>query len=200
MITISEKQMVFIVSAPSGAGKTTLCNRLLENDDGIVYSVSCTTRPAREGEVDGEAYHFLTTESFLSRKDNGDFLEWAEVHGAYYGTLKETVLHTLERGEDVLMDIDVQGAGQIRETLNSMNVRMVDVFITPPSIGDLKIRLQGRGKDSEAVIEKRLFNAQQEMDHWSEYNYLVVNEDLDAAYDMFRSILIAERCRILSAS
>ena len=206
MISLPPRPLLLVVSAPSGAGKTTLCERLLsEFSDRIAYSVSCTTREPREGEVDGRDYHFLTPEAFEARASRGDFLEHALVHGSRYGTLREEVLRGFAAGRHVLMDLDVQGAAQIRERVaaaapgDPLRHGMVDIFIAVPSEETLRERLLARGKDRVEVIEARIKRAADEMSHWREYGYLVVNDRLDAAYDALRSIFIAEQRRILPA-
>ncbi len=202
MIPLIRSPILVVISAPSGAGKTTLCHRLLAEFSGMRYSVSCTTRRPREGEVDGRDYHFLDEASFLAKREAGAFVESALVHGYYYGTQRTHVVESLNAGHDVLMDIDVQGARQIREALarlgssDPLRRGYVDIFIAPPSIEALRQRLRGRGKDAEEIIERRVARAAGEMDHWQEYQYLVVNEDLEAAYAELRSILVAEHCRV----
>lgn len=195
-----------LVSAPSGGGKTTLCERLLAEFDSFAYSVSCTTRAPREGEVDGADYHFLDEASFRARMAAGDFLEHAVVHGHLYGTLREEVERAFAAGRDVLMDLDVQGAAQIRAQLARLDVAhplrrgFVDLFIAPPSLEVLRKRLQGRGKDSAEVIERRLQHAEQELQHWRDYQYLIVNDRLDVSYDALRAIVVAERRRVMRAT
>ena len=202
MIDLPVRPLLILISAPSGGGKTTLCERLLSEFDSITYSVSCTTRAPREGEVDGTDYFFITEEEFERRVQAGEFLEHALVHGHRYGTLREAILGGFRRGRDVLMDIDVQGARQIRAHLAASPVNdplragFVDVFIAPPSIEVLRKRLQGRGKDAPAVIERRLQMAENEMAHWREYQYLIINDRLDASYDALRAIVMAEHRRI----
>ncbi len=196
MITFDRTPLLFVVSAPSGAGKTTLCDRLLHAFSDITYSVSCTTRPPRVGERDGQHYHFMSPPEFQKRVAADAFLEHAEVHGHFYGTLKETVHTAMSRGYDVLMDIDVQGAMQVRQQLRadaSLSVSYVDVFIAPPSVEDLQLRLWGRGKDDDSVIRRRLERATDEMLHWVDYQYVVLNDRLDESFDMLRSIVLAER-------
>lgn len=199
MITLKRKPLLMIVSAPSGAGKTTLCDRLVAEFDCITYSVSCTTRAPREGEIDGVSYHFLSQDTFQERHANGEFLEHAVVHGNHYGTLKASVRASLEAGQDVLMDIDVQGAQQIRAYLQDgpdnewIQDIYCDVFIAPPSMEDLQLRLWGRGKDDEAVIQRRLERAREELTCWVDYQYVIVNDRLDESYATLRSILLAER-------
>jgi len=180
--------LLIVVSAPSGAGKSTLCDRVLAEDSDIIYSVSCTTRAPRGAEVDGIDYYYLTPEVFDDRVEAGDFLEYATVHGNSYGTLMETVRSAMDAGKSVMMDIDVQGACQVRDALkvlaadDAMVVGFVDIFIEPPSMEELRARLEGRGEDEAHVIEQRLKNAAQEMACADAYKYNVVNDDLDDAF------------------
>jgi guanylate kinase len=194
---------LFVVSAPSGAGKTTLCDRLLtEFQSSLIYSISCTTRAPREGEVDGREYFFLTEESFQRKLDAGEFLEHAQVHGHRYGTLKKFIDRGFSSGRDVLMDLDVQGAAQIRSFIqrapagDAIKNAFVDVFIGPPSLEILRKRLEGRGTDAAEVIERRLRQAEAEMAQWDKYRYFILNDRLDASYDALRSIVVAERHRV----
>jgi guanylate kinase len=190
--------ILVIVSAPSGAGKTTLCDRLLEEFDSMVYSVSCTTREPRGEEVDGEDYFYLSEEAFLTRVAQGEFLENAVVHGHHYGTLRETVEEALQEGHSILMDIDVQGADQIRRSLEDaaeddpIAGHWVDIFISPPSIDALRERLEGRGEDTPEVIEARLDNAGTEMARAPEYRHLVINDNLDETYRRLCDIVLCE--------
>ena len=191
--------LLLVVSAPSGAGKSTLCNRLVEKFPGMIYSVSCTTRAPRGEEKDGEQYHFISKEEFASRVNNGEFLEHAEVHGNFYGTLEDTVRKALAKGIDLVMDIDVQGAAQIRSTCfalpeeDPLRRSFVDVFIAPPSMEELRRRLCGRATDVEEVIEKRLRNAEAEMNERGAYEHLLINDCLEDALRDFENILHAER-------
>lgn len=202
MIPLPRIPLLFVVSAPSGAGKTTLCQRLLsEFASTLCYSVSCTTRPPREGEVDGRDYHFIPRDQFAEYVEQDAFLEYAEVHGQAYGTLKQDVLDLLSEGWDVLMDIDVQGAESIRRAVHSdamqtIRFSYVDVFIAPPSLADLEARLRGRGKDSDEVIRHRLSNAEAEAASWPHYQYALVNQKLDETYHRFRAIFLAEHQRV----
>lgn len=183
------RPLMIVVSAPSGAGKSTLCNRLVAEFPNVAYSVSCTTREPRGEERDGEDYFFLSKKEFKERIKNGEFLEYAKVHGNFYGTLEDTVLYAMEEGRHVLLDIDVQGAEQIRGSLGRLDPRnpirrgFVDIFISPPSMEELERRLRGRGTDSDAVIKKRLKNAKEEMEHAARYSCQIVNDDLDTAYE-----------------
>ena len=193
--------LLIVVSAPSGAGKSTLCDRLLAESPDIVYSVSCTTRPPRGEEQDGVAYYFLTPDVFEQRVQDGAFLEHATVHDNAYGTLKETVRSAMAAGKSVMMDIDVQGAAQVLETLatlpddDAMVQGFVDVFIQPPSLEVLRQRLEGRGEDAPEVIERRLNNAEQEMACADAYRHRVINDDLDTALTELRGILDREGSR-----
>ena len=190
--------LLIVVSAPSGAGKTTLCDRLLRANDHIVYSVSCTTRKPRGEEEDGVDYNFMTEEQFKGYIDAGHFLEYAVVHGNYYGTLATTIRQALGAGKHVLLDIDVQGAGQIREGLLLMTEEdpikqgFLDIFIAPPSLEVLKARLVGRAEDSAEVIEERMTNAEHEMLRADEYEYQIINDDLDTAFLRFSNIIERE--------
>ena len=172
---------LFVVSAPSGAGKTTLVRYALERFSSLAYSVSHTTRPPRTGEIHGKDYFFTDTESFVAMIDDGQMLEWAKVHDNYYGTSRTFVEKTLGAGKDLLLDIDVQGAGQIMEKKRPL----VSIFIQPPSLDVLRQRLETRGTDSQQVIEKRLDNAAGEMAHKDRYDHVVVNDDLERAKEAF---------------
>ena len=181
------KPLLLVVSAPSGAGKSSLCTRLVEKFPEMVYSVSCTTRAPRGNEQDGVHYHFLSEKEFCARIANGEFLEHARVHGNRYGTLKRTVMDALAQGLDIIMDIDVQGAKQIRlacaamDGENVIKKSLVDIFIAPPSMEELQRRLRGRATDSAEVIEKRMRNAADEMKHQPYYKYTVINDDFGKA-------------------
>ncbi|MFD1474646.1 guanylate kinase [Ancylobacter polymorphus] len=183
---------MLILSSPSGAGKSTLARLLLEQNPDIYLSVSVTTRGRRPSEVEGVHYHFLTRERFERLRDAGDLLEWAEVHGNFYGTPREPVEAALSAGRDVLFDIDYQGAEQLYE---KMRQDIVGVFILPPSAAELKTRLERRAEDASGVIEKRLCNARTEIAHWRDYNYVLVNADLNSTFANLRNILLAERLR-----
>ena len=207
MIELPPRPLLLVISAPSGGGKTTLCERLMaEFDHSMTYSVSCTTREPREGEVDGTDYHFLSEGEFARRVEGGEFLEYAVVHGHRYGTLKRTLEEAVRSGRDILMDLDVQGVQQIRERLaacppeDPLRRGFVDVFISAPSLEVLRKRLQGRGKDAAEVIERRLQMAEREMAHWREYQYLIINDRLDVSYDALRAVVIAEHRRIRSGA
>jgi guanylate kinase len=197
-MTAMRHPLLLVISAPSGAGKTTLCNRLVDEFREIVYSVSCTTRKPRGGERDGRDYYFLHEDEFARRQREGAFLESATVHGYRYGTLRDTTLQALKAGRTVLMDIDVQGAGQIRCYVHRrdaeplLRTAFVDIFVEPPSMSELESRLRGRGEDSPDVIERRLENAREEMTHREKYRHCIVNEDLDCAYAGLRNVVKSE--------
>jgi guanylate kinase len=187
--------MLIVVSGPSGTGKTTLCRKACA-DGKAVFSVSCTTRPPRPGEVDGKDYFFLTEEDFLARVDRGELFEYARVHNRWYGTLKSYVFENLRRGMDVLMDIDVQGAAQVRGCEDDLVGKcLTDIFVMPPSLEELRARLSGRGTDSAEVVELRLKNAEAEMRHWRDYRYCLVSDTRESDEVRFRAILEAERMR-----
>ncbi len=182
---------LYILSAPSGAGKTSLVKRLCETDPLIKVSVSTTTRPPRPGEVDGINYHFTDPETFKQKVAQGDFLEWAEVFGNYYGTQKSQVDTLLNQGFDVILEIDWQGAAQVREKLADTR----SIFILPPSLEELERRLTGRGTDAPDVIARRLSEAKTEMRHYPEFDYLVINDDFDTAFEELHMIFKANRLR-----
>lgn len=182
-----------MLSAPSGAGKTTLCQGLRQNPD-FCYSVSCTTRTPRPGEVDGRDYFFLSKEDFQERVERGEFLEHALVHGNYYGTLRETVLKNLEQGTDVLIDIDTQGAAMIRANAHGpMREALADVFLMPPSMEELSRRLNKRGTEKPEQVALRLRNAVAEMKAWREYRYTIISGSAPEDLENFRAIMRAER-------
>ena len=190
--------LLLVISAPSGAGKSSLCNRLIEKFPAMVYSISCTTRAPRGNEQNGVHYHFLSEAEFCARIDNGEFLEHALVHGNRYGTLKQTVYDALTKGRDIIMDIDVQGAQQIRRACAAMadddaiKQSFVDIFIAPPSMEELRRRLCGRSTDSSEVIEKRMRNAADEMKHQPCYQYTVINDNFEIAADELAEIIARE--------
>jgi len=184
--------LLFVLSSPSGAGKSTLSRMLLAREDNIVMSVSATTRPPRSGEVDGQHYHFLDKARFDTLLQEDAFLEYAEVHGNYYGTLKSEVNDVFEQGKDVLFDIDWQGTQQIRgQSAGSL----VSIFILPPSLSELERRLRTRAQDSDEVVKRRMAKARDEISHWAEYDYVLMNDDLDQCFDEICTILDAERKR-----
>lgn len=176
-----------VLSAPSGAGKTTLVHRLLREFPDFGFSISCTTRAPRKGEVDGRDYHFLTRERFAQMCSEGGFAEWAEVHGNFYGTPLAPLQETLARGQDVLLDVDVQGAAQLKLSLP----HAATVFILPPSLEELERRLRSRGTDSEEVIATRLGNAKREIAEARWFDSVLVNDNLDRAYESLRALYLA---------
>ncbi|HEY2341633.1 MAG TPA: guanylate kinase [Chthoniobacteraceae bacterium] len=184
--------ILFVVSAPSGAGKCTLLNALRPGAD-FIYSVSCTTRPPRPGEIDGEDYRFLSREDFEQRIAAGEFLEHALVHGQYYGTRRDLVFANLEAGRDVLLDIDVQGASAIRSDGPAMREMLADVFLMPPSFAELRHRLVKRGTETPDHIDIRLRNAAAEMERWRDYRYTIISGSVEEDLQKFRAIMRAER-------
>jgi len=185
--------VVLILSSPSGAGKTTLTRMLLQDRDlDLTLSISVTTRTRRSSEVDGIHYRFINERQFIAMRDAGDLLEWAEVHGNFYGTPRGPVEAVLAQGRDCLFDIDYQGTQQVRE---KMGTDTVTVFILPPSMKELRARLERRAEDSAEVIEKRLQNARREIARWKDYDYVIVNDDLQRSFDDLIAILRAERQR-----
>lgn len=180
---------LYIVAAPSGAGKTTLVRLLLERDREIRLSVSSTTRAPRAGEQDGREYHFVDVQSFLDRVSQGEFLEWAEVHGNYYGTSRRWIEAEMAAGRDVLLEIDWQGAQQVRKVFP----QAIGVFILPPSMTALKDRLSGRATDSAEIIARRIAAARDEMRHVDEFDYVIINDDLQQALDNLMSVVSASR-------
>jgi guanylate kinase len=184
--------VMLVLASPSGAGKSSITRTLFGQDPHIGLSVSVTTRARRTDEVDGKHYHFIDVSSFERMRDNDELLEWARVHDNYYGTPRAKVEEQLSAGNDILFDIDYQGTLQLYEKCRS---DMVTVFILPPSIQELRARLERRAQDSKGTIEKRLRNARLEMEHFDEYDYVIVNEDLEDSTQKVRSILAAARLR-----
>jgi len=191
-LKVARRGLMFILSSPSGAGKTTLAGRILGREDQMVLSVSATTRERRAGEVHGKDYYFVSEEEFFRMRDNKELLEWANVFGNYYGTPRALVEDTLRQGKDVLFDIDWQGAQQLDEVAGE---DVVKVFILPPSREELETRLRKRAQDSEDVVQKRMAKADAEMSHWAEYDYVIVNYQLDESEELLRSILFGERLK-----
>jgi guanylate kinase len=190
------KGILLVVSGPSGSGKTTLCRRLADEGEAR-YSISCTTRAPRPGEIDGRDYHFLSREVFLFKREAGEFLESAEVHGNLYGTLKSEVTGPLGNGSDIVMDLDVQGAAQVRACADAeIRLSTIDLFVMPASEEELHARLSGRGTDSAEVIALRMKNALEEMRHWPEYTYRLLSGEREEDYARFKSLVIAERLRV----
>ena len=183
---------LYIISAPSGAGKTSLVKALIEQTPNLHVSVSHTTRPMRPGETDGVNYHFTDRDNFLKQVEAGDFLEHAEVFGNLYGTSQTAVEQALARGHDIILEIDWQGAEQVRRLMPEA----VSVFIAPPSIEALEQRLQNRGQDSDEIIQRRMRDARSEMSHYGEYDYLIINDDFNNTLEELRAIIIARRHRL----
>ncbi|MFH0952750.1 MAG: guanylate kinase [Verrucomicrobiota bacterium] len=202
MIKPTWKPMIFLVSAPSGAGKTTLCDKLQAEFHSLHYAITATTRPPREGEVGGKSYYFMSPVQFERDLKAGNFFETAIVHGHRYGSPKKPVIDALLAGKDVLMNLDVQGADALRACVRKaapgdpLHRELIDIFVVPPSLEVLKRRLIKRGKDGPEAIERRIKIAEEEISHWREYKYMVVNDDLAEAYDNMRAIILAERHRI----
>ena len=193
MSAIQRRGLLIILSSPSGAGKSTLAKRLMAWDPTLSFSVSATTRNPRPGETDGVEYYFKTKPEFEAMVDAGDMLEHAEVFGNYYGTPKGPVETAMMAGRDTIFDIDWQGGQQIRRS--SLANDVVSIFILPPSIADLESRLRGRAQDSDEVIANRMAQSRDEISHWAEYDYVIVNRDVDAAEAELKTILMAERSR-----
>ncbi|MCW2365403.1 guanylate kinase [Sphingobium sp. B7D2B] len=190
--SFKRRGMLFVLSSPSGAGKSTISRKLLAHDPGLTMSVSATTRPMRPGEVDGRDYHFVDLERFRAMVTDNQFLEWAHVFDHRYGTPRAPVEGMLEAGHDVLFDIDWQGAQQLHQLAGGDVVR---VFILPPSMIELEARLRGRGTDSNDVIERRMARAHSEIAHWDGYDYVLVNDDAEACFAKVLTILQAERLK-----
>jgi guanylate kinase len=190
--TIRRRGLMLVLSSPSGAGKSTIARNLLESDSSLELSISVTTRQRRGSEIDGVHYHFLSMKEFERLRDSDALLEWAEVHGNCYGTPREPAEAAMAQGRDMLFDIDWQGAKQLNE---KMRADIVSIFILPPSMTELKARLKRRAEDSAATIETRLNNARSELEHWREYDYVVINGDLDRAFSSVKAIVAAERLR-----
>ena len=185
-----------MVSGPSGSGKTTLCRRLADEKEAH-YSISCTTRPPRNGEVNGKDYHFLSRGDFKSRIQGGEFIEYAKVHENYYGTLKSEVVDQLAIGTDVVMDIDVQGADQVRSCSDTqVKTSLIDLFVMPLSKEELRARLTGRGTEGEKIIALRMRNALEEIKHWPKYSYRLISASREEDYLNFKSLIVAERLRV----
>jgi guanylate kinase len=190
--TFARQGILFIISAPSGAGKTTLASRLFQEAPDLRPSISYTTRTPRTGEVNGRDYHFVNEEQFVQMRNAGAFAEWASVHEFCYGTPRAPVDDAIKQGRDLLLDIDVQGATQLK----AMYPEAVSLFVLPPSWHELERRLRGRGTDTEAVISRRLHRAREEAREFSAYDYWIVNDNLERAVSLLHAILTAERARI----
>jgi guanylate kinase len=188
----SRRGILFVVSAPSGAGKTTLVERIRRTPD-LFYSVSCTTRTPRAGEMDGQDYRFLSDADFRERVAKGDFVEHAQVHGDHYGTLREPIVTNLGSGKDVLIDIDTQGAAVIRNCSDPLiQDALADVFIMPPDLEELRKRLLKRGTETAQQIDSRLATAAREMEHWRDYRYTIISGSVEEDLQRFRQIMAAE--------
>ncbi len=190
---IARRGLVLILSSPSGAGKTSLTRALIEEKHlGLTVSVSVTTRAKRPSEIAGRDYEFIEKDEFLSLRDRGELLEWAEVHGNFYGTPRRPVERVLAAGDDMIFDIDYQGTRQVREKLGP---DVVTVFILPPSMAELQHRLERRAEDTRQTIDRRLENSRVEIERWVEYDYIIVNQDLGASFDSLKAVLAAERLK-----
>ena len=190
--TRQRRGLLIVLSSPSGAGKTTISRMLLESDGDIMMSISATTRPMRPGEVEGIDYHFVDDPEFDRMVEDGDFAEWAYVFDHRYGSPKEPIKEALKVGHDILFDIDWQGTQQLQ---GAFGTDLVRIFVLPPSMQELERRLRSRGTDSEDVIESRMRRAASEIGHWGEYDYVLINEDMDACLEEVRTIIDAERLR-----
>jgi guanylate kinase len=192
MKKFSRSGILFVVSAPSGAGKTTLVEAIRQTPN-VFYSVSCTTRAPRSGEINGQDYQFLSQTEFCARVAAGSFLEHAQVHGDFYGTLREPVVTNLRNGTDALIDIDTQGAASIRDCNDPLiGGALVDIFIMPPNLDELRRRLRKRGTETDEQIERRLKNGAREMERWREYRYTIISRSMEEDLQKFRQIMAAE--------
>lgn len=189
---LDRRGLMLVLSSPSGAGKSTIARNLLSVEKDLTLSVSVTTRERRPSEIDGTHYHFISQKQFELARDNNELLEWAEVHGNFYGTPLPPVLKAMEEGRDMLFDVDWQGALQMFETARA---DIVSIFVLPPSIEELRSRLVRRAEDAADIIERRLENSRTEIMHWDDYDYVIINDDLDKAFNEVQSILRAERLR-----
>lgn len=192
--TMARRGLLIILSSPSGAGKSTLAKRLLAWETGMCFSISATTRAPRPGEEHGREYYFHTREEFIQMVDSGEMLEHAEVFGNFYGSPKGPVESAINGGQDVLFDVDWQGGQQVRNS--ALGKHVLSIFILPPSIPELERRLISRGQDSKEVIDNRMAKSRDEISHWPEYDYVLVNDDLEATEDRLKTIISAERLRL----
>jgi guanylate kinase len=192
VVNIARRGLMLVISSPSGAGKSTIARNVLEADPTMSMSVSVTTRQRRPSEIEGVHYHFISHKEFERLKQSDSLLEWAEVHGNFYGTPREAAENAMAEGRDMLFDIDWQGAQQLQE---KMPADVVSIFILPPTMDELQSRLNRRAEDSADVIATRLANARAEIAHWREYDYVVVNDDLNRAFTSVKAIVEAERLR-----
>ncbi len=193
---ISHKPFLIIISSPSGAGKSTLCRMIIQNDPLIKLSISVTTRAKRPQEIEGQHYHFVSKEVFSDMAKNDEFLEYAHVFENHYGTPRKLVEDGLKNGNEILFDIDWQGARQIKEKFDKSSI--VSIFILPPSINELERRLRNRASDEEKILQSRMLKALDEISHYAEYDYVLVNDDLNATYQKIRSIIDSKRVERLS--
>ncbi|UJW73209.1 guanylate kinase [Rhizobium sp. SL42] len=191
-VKIARRGLMLVISSPSGAGKSTIARTLMDKDKQIGLSVSVTTRQRRQSEIEGVHYQFVSQREFERLRDSDSLLEWAQVHGNFYGTPREAVETAMGEGRDMLFDIDWQGAQQLQE---KMSADVVSIFILPPTMAELQSRLHRRAEDTEEVIQTRLANSRAEIAHWREYDYVIVNDDLQSAFDAVQSIVKAERLR-----
>jgi guanylate kinase len=192
VLSKKKKGLLIVLSGPSGAGKGTICKALMEKEKDLKLSISATTRPPRSGEIEGKNYFFKTEEEFEKMIENDSFLEWAKVYDHYYGTPKDFVLKNLDEGNDVVLEIDIQGALKIKEKFPEG----IFIFILPPSMEELKNRIKKRGTETEEEIIKRFKSAYEELNYVSRYNYVVINDSIEEAVEKIRAIIIAEKCRV----
>ena len=185
--TPPDKGALFVVTGPSGTGKTTLVKHALQHTPNISFSISATTRPARSSEKEGEDYHFWDTQTFRQKVEKGEFLEWAKVYDNFYGTPKAPIIDALNRGESIILDIDPQGAAQVRTKMPEC----ISIFILPPSIEIIEERLRNRNTDSEEVISSRMLQIREQLQHCQSFDYLIINDDLESAKDLFQSVLVS---------
>ncbi len=192
IIKAKERGLLIVVSGPSGAGKGTVCQKLIENNSNIWLSISCTSREPRKGDIEGKTYYFLSREEFEAKIENNELLEYAQYNGNYYGTPKDKISELLDQGIDVLLEIEVQGAKKIKEMVKDA----LFIFILPPTMDELKRRLTSRGTEDKEKILKRFKTAYQEINELSKYNYVIVNDEVDEAVHKIESIITSEKCRV----